>query len=81
MFGLAMSIFARSTAAPSASSPFFIARSRARFSAGVRSRYALSVPGVAKSPRALRISSALRSSTYALPASTSASAARYMKSK
>ena len=63
MLGEAMSIFARSTIAPSGCLPSRISRSRARFSAGERSRKGLAVPGVLKSPRLLRIASALCSST------------------
>ena len=53
MFGCAMSIFARSTCAPSGNSPAFIRRSRSRFSSTERSRYGLFVPGVVTVPRLL----------------------------
>jgi len=63
MLGDAMSIFARSTAAPSGSLPSRISRKRARFSATVRLRNGLSTPGREKSPRLAFMSSALCSST------------------
>ena len=68
MFGEAMSIFARSVRAPSGNSPFSIRSNRSRFSATVRSRYGLFLPGSVSVPRCSRISSAVRSQTYALPA-------------
>ncbi len=51
MLGEAMSIFARSTCAPSACLPSRISRKRARFSAGVRPRKGESLPGSLKLPR------------------------------
>ena len=53
MFGCAMSIFARSTCAPSGNSPAFMRRSRSRFSSTRRSRYGLAVPGVGHRAAAL----------------------------
>ena len=46
MFGLAMSILSRSTCAPSGNSPAFIRRNRSRFSATLRLRYGLGLPGL-----------------------------------
>ena len=63
MLGDAMSILARSTHAPSANSPAFMARSRRRFSVMLRSRYGLGVPGSVSVPRVARISSAGREHT------------------
>ena len=50
-FGLAMSIFSRSTCAPSGNSPAFIRRNRSRFSATLRSRHGLAAPGCVSVPR------------------------------
>ena len=58
-----MSILARSTAAPSASLPSRMSLNLCRFSSMERLRKGLSVPGLLKSPRLMRISSALCSST------------------
>ena len=58
MFGEAMSIFARSTRAPSANSPARMRAKRSRFSSTERSRYGLSRPGSVSVPRCSRISSA-----------------------
>ena len=65
--GEAMSILARSTREPSGNSPAFMRSNRSRFSSTERLRYGLSLPGSVSVPRYLRISSAVRSSTYALP--------------
>ena len=51
MFGDAMSIFARSTCAPSGNSPARIRANRSRFSSTVRERYGLSLPGSVSVPR------------------------------
>ncbi len=58
MFGDAMSIFARSTCAPSGKSPARIMWNSARFSSGGRSRNGESRPGSTSVPRIARISSA-----------------------
>ena len=50
MFGDAMSIFARSTSAPSANSPARIRAKRSRFSSTGASRYGLSFPGSVSVP-------------------------------
>ena len=63
----AMSIFARSTCAPSSNSPARMRRNRSRFSSTERLRYGLSRPGSVSVPRYSRIWSAVRLSTYALP--------------
>ena len=60
MFGDAMSIFARSTCAPSGNSPARMRANRSRFSSTGRSRYGLSRPGSVSVPRYSRISSARR---------------------
>ena len=73
-FGEAMSIFARKTRAPSGNSPARIRSNRSRFSSTGRLRYGLSLPGLVSVPRYSRISSADRSSTYALPALMSCTA-------
>ena len=65
-FGDAMSIFARSTCAPSGNSPTVIRANRSRLSSIGRSRYGLFFPGSVNVPRYSRISSAVRLSTYAL---------------
>ncbi len=62
-----MSIFARSTSAPSGNSPARMRANRSRFSSTGRSRYGLAVPGSVSVPRCARISSAVRLSTYASP--------------
>ncbi len=62
-FGCAMSIFARSTIAPSANSPAFIRRSRSRLSAAGRSRNGLFVPGRSNEPRCSRMASCACAST------------------
>ncbi len=67
MFGEAMSIFARSTRVPSGNSPARMRSNRSRLSSTGRSRHGLFIPGSVKVPRYARISSAVRSSTYALP--------------
>ena len=51
MFGDAMSIFARSTRAPSGNSPARMRRNRSRFSSTERSRYGLFWPGSVSVPR------------------------------
>ena len=75
MFGCAMSIFARSTCAPSGNSPAFMRRSRSRFS----STRAIAIragpcPAAVTVPRSSRISSSFCESTYAFPFFTSDSA-------
>ena len=65
MLGEAMSIFARSVLEPLGNSPFRIRVKRSRFSSTVRFRYGLSFPGSVRVPRYSRISSAVRSQTYA----------------
>ncbi len=63
MFGEDMSIFARSTYAPSGNSPARMRRKRSRLSAAGRSRYGLLRPGAVNVPRYSRISSADSEST------------------
>ena len=70
-FGDAMSILARSTRDPSGNSPLRMRSKRSRFSCFERLRCGLSLPGSVSVPRYLRISSAVRSSTYALPSAMS----------
>ncbi len=55
--GCAMSMRARSTAAPSGSSPERMRRRSSRFSAGDRSRKGLATPGRSKLPRCSRMAS------------------------
>src|ERR687887_25144 len=54
-FGCAMSILARSTAAPSGSSPARMRRSRSRLSAPGRSRNGLFCPGRSNAPLGLLV--------------------------
>ena len=67
MLGDAMSIFARSTQAPSSNSPRRICSNRSRFSSTERSRYGLFLPGSVSVPRYARVSSAVRSTDIRLP--------------
>ena len=69
MLGEAMSILALRTRAPSGNSPARMRSNRSRLSSTGRSRHGLFFPGAVNVPRYSRISSAERSSTYALPAS------------
>ena len=57
-FGLPMSILSRSTCAPSGNSPARMRRSRSMFSAAVRLRNGLSMPGWVSVPRVARTWSA-----------------------
>ena len=74
MFGDRMSMFARSTWAPSGKSPARMRRNSSRFSSALRVRYGESLPGSVSVPRCSRISSAESESTYATPLRISASA-------
>ena len=81
IFGLAMSIFARSTFAPFGNSPAFIRLKRSRFSSTLRSRHGELTPAWKGVPRVARISSADWSSTYASPFSIIRSAYSYIFGK
>ena len=72
-----MSIFARSTCAPSGNSPAFMRRSRSRFSSTDAIAIRAGRARLVTVPRFSRISSSLCESTYALPFFTSSSAISY----
>ena len=81
MLGLAMSIFALSTASPSPNSPSLILWKSSMFSSIVLSLYGLFLPGSVSVPLYSLIWSAVRLQTKALPFLISSSAASYMVSK
>ncbi len=74
MFGVAMSMRARSTCAPSGNSPARMRANRSRFSATLRERYGLGRPASLIVPRSSRISASLELSTYASSFSISSTA-------
>ena len=79
MLGDFMSIFARSTCAPSACLPSRISAKSLRFSSTERERYGDSMPCSVSVPRVARTSSAVCESTYASPCLMSSTAKSYIQ--